>query len=114
MRQLYRSSKSHFVPRLSDQFNHRNLFFDNFYFASNDSAECLSFKKNEFIGLYSNKESKIVRKISIFENVIKIVDYFNGPNIDNYSLLEKNINVSSSFGVLNKTKSINMKYFSSI
>ena len=114
LRQLYRSSKSHFVPRLSDQFKHRNLFFDNFYFASNDSAECLSFKKNEFIGLYSNKESKIVRKISIFENVIQIVDYFNGPNIDNYSLLEKNINVSSSFGVLNKTKSINMKYFTSL
>ena len=45
-----------------------------------------------------------MRKISIFKNVIQIVDYFNGPNIDNYSLLEKNINVSSSFGVLNKTK----------
>ena len=40
-----------------------------------------------------------------FENVIQIVDYFNRPNIDNYPLLEKNINVSPSFGVVNKTKS---------
>ena len=114
LRQLYRSSKSHFVPRLRDQLKHRNLFFDNFYFTSDDSAECLCFKRNEFIGLYSNKESKIVRKISIFKNVIQITDYFNGPNIDKYSLLEKNIKVSSSFGVLNKTKSINMKYLSSL
>ena len=44
----------------------------------------------------------------------QITDYFNRPNIDKYSLLEKNIKVSSSFGVLNKTKSINMKYFSSL
>ena len=55
-----------------------------------------------------------MRKISIFKNVIEITDYFNGPNIDKYSLLEKNIKVSSSFGVLNKTKSINMKYLSSL
>ena len=114
LRQLYRSSKSHFVPRLSDQLKHQNIFFDNFYFTSDDSAKCLRFKKNEFIGHYSNRETKIVRKISIFENVIQIVDYFNRPNIDNYPLLEKNINVSPSFGVVNKTKSINMKYFTSL
>ncbi len=114
LRQLYRSSDSHFVPRFKNQFKNKNYFLDNFYFQSDSFAECLSLKKNEFIGLYSEKGEKIVRKISILKNVIEVIDYFSSPNIANYALLENNRSVSSSFGVLNRKKAINMKYFISL
>ena len=64
--------------------------------------ECLHFTNNEFIGLYCNKNDKIIRKISISKNFIEIDDFFNGDHIENYALLENNLNVSSSFEALDR------------
>ncbi len=113
LRKLYRSSKSHFVPRLTNKFKNQKFFLDNFYFESEDFAECLRFTNNEFIGLYCNKNDKIIRKISILKNFIEIDDFFNGDHIENYSLLENNLNVSTSFEIFDNKKTIDMKYFSS-
>ena len=59
------------------------------------------------------KTIKLFAKFQFQKNFIEIDDFFNGDHIENYSLLENNLNVSTSFEIFDNKKTIDMRYFSS-
>ena len=49
-----------------------------------------------------------MQKFLFSKNFIEIDDFFNGDHIENYSLLENNLNVSTSFEIFDNKKTIDM------
>ena len=113
LRSLYKSSKSHFVPRTSNMFNNKqegeNLFYtDNFF-----KAKCEFINNTSFLGKIRYKNTILYRWLCIKEIGLEIIDFSTTNSLHKYEILDANHTISINYGRLTNKKIIKKELFTS-
>ncbi len=106
LRFLYRGYNAHFVPRTSGMLNQK-IIKNPFYFFESYDGKCEYINKNIFLGSLKMQDIIIYRYLEIKNEGLLIKDFCVNDTLINYSSLEHNLKISSSYGVLSKINMIN-------
>ena len=107
-RSAFKSLEMHFCPF----FKNSKGIKENYTFSSSRffPAKALSYNNNSFVGEITYEEGKIIREIQFLNNGLLITDFSNDNPIQNLLKSLPKMNISSSYGVLSKSKIINEKF----
>ena len=100
LRSLYRSSKSHFVPRTSDMINLKCKEESLFYTSNFLKATCELIDNKSFLGKITFKNTMVYRWLCIKEIGLDIIDFSNTDPLHDYEILGSTHRISSNYGRL--------------
>ena len=111
IRSLYKSYKSHFVPRTTNMIYHSKENNDLFYTENFFRAECEFIDNKSFLGKITYKNTILYRWLCIKENGLDIIDFSTTDCLHKYEVLESNHFISSNYGRLTNKKIIKRELF---
>lgn len=111
IRSLYKSYKSHFVPRTTNMIYHSKENNDLFYTENFFRAECEFIDNKSFLGKITYKNTILYRWLCIKENGLDIIDFSTTDCLHKYEVLESNHFISSNYGRLTNKKIIERELF---